>query len=139
MRPLLLAIILFAPVLTQAQSAADTEAVRQVALDYIEGWYSGDSERMERALHPDLVKRIVETRDGRRTISEMSAVQLIGSTANGGGLQTPADVRRTDVTVLDVFGNSASVRIDAHTWIDYLHVARFDGQWKIVNVLWELR
>jgi hypothetical protein len=94
---------------------------------------------MERALHPDLVKRIVETRDGRRTISEMSAVQLIGSTANGGGLQTPADVRRTDVTVLDVFGNSASVRIDAHTWIDYLHVARFDGQWKIVNVLWELR
>jgi len=139
MRPLLLAIILFAPVLSQAQSAADTEAVRQAALDYIEGWYSGDAERMERALHPDLVKRIVETRGERSTISEMTAAQLVGSTANGGGRGTPADARRADVTVLDIFGNSASVRIDAHTWIDYLHVARFNGQWKIVNVLWELR
>ncbi len=24
-------------------------------------------------------------------------------------------------------------------WIDYLHVARINGQWKIVNVLWELK
>jgi hypothetical protein len=32
----------------------------------------------------------------------------------------------------------ASVRIDAGMWIDYLHVARWNGEWKIVNVLWEM-
>jgi hypothetical protein len=24
-------------------------------------------------------------------------------------------------------------------WIDYLHVAKFNGRWVIVNVLWELK
>ncbi len=24
-------------------------------------------------------------------------------------------------------------------WIDYLHLARWNGEWKIVNVLWELK
>jgi hypothetical protein len=43
------------------------------------------------------------------------------------------------VTVLDVFGNTASVKIVATDWIDYLHVAKFNGRWVIVNVLWELK
>ena len=36
-------------------------AIRATALDYIEGWYAGDAARMERALHPELAKRICET------------------------------------------------------------------------------
>jgi len=31
------------------------------------------------------------------------------------------------------------VRIDANGWVDYLHVAKWQDEWKIVNVLWELR
>jgi hypothetical protein len=34
----------------------DETAIRQVALDYIDGYYSGDVTRMERAIHPDLNK-----------------------------------------------------------------------------------
>ena len=37
----------------------DEAAIKATALDYLEGWYSRDAERMERALHPDLAKRIV--------------------------------------------------------------------------------
>ena len=44
-----------------AQSAADTGAIKATARDYIEGWYEGNAERMERAVHPDLAKRIVNT------------------------------------------------------------------------------
>jgi hypothetical protein len=47
--------------------------------------------------------------------------------------------RRTDVRILDIFGNTASVRIDADSWVDYLHVAKWNGRWVIINVLWELR
>ena len=35
----------------------DQEAIRGVVLDYIDGWFDGDAVRMERALHPELVKR----------------------------------------------------------------------------------
>jgi len=44
---------------TAADSSTDSAAIRQAALDYIEGWYGGDAGRMERALHPELVKRII--------------------------------------------------------------------------------
>jgi len=43
------------------QTAADSTAIRQTALDYIQGWYTGDGARMERALHPELAKRIVRS------------------------------------------------------------------------------
>jgi hypothetical protein len=38
-------------------SSSDEDAIRAVALDYFEGWFAGDVTRMERALHPELVKR----------------------------------------------------------------------------------
>ena len=38
-------------------SAADLEAIESVALDYIDGYYTGDGDRMKRALHPELAKR----------------------------------------------------------------------------------
>ena len=31
------------------------------------------------------------------------------------------------------------MRVDAGTWIDYLQIAKWDGRWQIVNVLWELK
>ncbi|HEV7836602.1 MAG TPA: nuclear transport factor 2 family protein, partial [Gemmatimonadaceae bacterium] len=46
---------------SSSQSPADSVAIRQTALDYIQGWYAGDAARMERALHPELAKRIVQT------------------------------------------------------------------------------
>lgn len=124
---------------TAAPSAADSEAIRQAALDYIEGYYEGDAARMERALHPELAKRIVRADStGTQWISSMGASQLIAGTRGGYGREIPAEQRRTEVTVLDVFGNSASAKIDAGLWIDYLHLARIDGRWVIVNVLWEM-
>ena len=123
----------------ETASAADSAAIRQAALDYIDGYYSGDAARMERALHPQLVKRIVRDVEGTRVISEMTAQQLIDGTAAGWGARVPADVRRSDVVILDIFRNVAAVRVDAHDWIDYMQLARFEGEWKIVNVLWELR
>ncbi|MGQ0643165.1 MAG: nuclear transport factor 2 family protein [Gemmatimonadaceae bacterium] len=127
---------------TFAQSAADSSAIRQTALDYIEGWYEGNAERMERAVHPDLAKRIVNTdpRNRRSVLGHQSAMTLVLNTRRGGGKEeTPVAEQRKDVRILDIFGNTASVRVDAATWIDYMHVAKWNGRWVIVNVLWELR
>ena len=125
----------------RAHSAADSAAIRAAALDYIEGWYSGSGERMERAVHPDLAKRIVnvDPRNGRSILGHQSAMTLVTNARNGGGKETPAAEQRKDVRILDIFGNAASVRIDASTWVDYLHVGKWNGRWVIVNVLWETR
>ena len=123
-----------------AQSAADSAAIRQTALDYIEGWYEGNGDRMERAVHPDLAKRIINTdQRGRNVLGHQSAMTLVQNTRRGGGKETPAAQQRKDVRILDVFGNTASVRVDASGWIDYMHIAKWNGRWVIVNVLWENR
>jgi hypothetical protein len=63
---------------------------------------------------------------------------LIEGTRAGGGSQTPVDKRKMDVSILDIsYGKAAAVKIVATGWVDYLQVAKIDGQWKIVNVLWE--
>ncbi len=120
----------------------DKEAIKKTALDYIEGWYEGNSDRMERALHPDLAKRIVRVSSDNNKfnrLDQMSAMSLVQGTRRGGGKQTPKEKQQKDVTILDVLVNAASVKIVASDWIDYLHVARFNGRWVIVNVLWELK
>lgn len=124
-----------------AQTTADTVAIRRAALDYIEGWYEADAGRMERAVHSELVKRILgkDPETGRTWLSSQGASQLVAATARGGGSDTPEEERRTDVRILDIFRNAASVRVDAHAWIDYVHLARTEEGWKIVDVLWELR
>jgi hypothetical protein len=124
----------------RAQSPADAAAIKQTALDYIEGWYEGNAERMERALHSELAKRIVRTnQEGYSRLDQMSAMSLVQGTRRGGGKTTPAEKQQKDVTILDVYENAASVKVVASDWIDYLHMAKFNGRWVIVNVLWELK
>jgi hypothetical protein len=123
-----------------AQTAADSAAIRSAAMDYIEGWYTADAARMERALHPELAKRIVQSDEqGRSRIGQQSAMTLVSNTRSGGGKNTPAAQQIKDVKILDIFGSSASVRAEMSGWIDYMHLAKWNGQWRIVNVLWELK
>jgi Putative lumazine-binding len=122
-----------------AQSSADTAAIRAAALDYIDGWYTADGARMERALHPELAKRNVTTdpASGRSRLIQMSAMTLVQSTRRGGGSNIPAAERKDKVRILDIFGGAASARVTAATWVDYMHLAKVNGQWVIMNVLWE--
>lgn len=122
----------------KATQDQDREAVRQTALNYIEGWYSGDAVRMEQALHPDLAKRGIwlDRKTSKTVITPLTAEQLIGYTKQGGG-KRPKDQWQIEVTILDLLENSASVKIVSADFIDYGHVAKVDGAWKLLNVLWE--
>jgi len=121
--------------------SAEETAIRATVLDYVQGWYEGDAGRMERALHPELAKRVVRTdaTSGKSRLDQMSAMTLVQYTRMGGGKKTPPADRQQDVQILDVFENAASARATMSGWVDYLHLAKVDGQWKIVNVLWELK
>ena len=138
--PLVLLLLAIAPFTAlRAQSAADSSGIRQAALDYIEGWYEGNGDRMERAVHPELAKRIVESNErGRSHLGQMGAMTLVRHTRDGGGKDTPAGERKKGVRILDIYRNAASARIDASNWVDYLHLAKWNNRWVIVNVLWEL-
>lgn len=126
--------------LTGQASADDLEAIRRAALDYAQGWYEGDVERMRRSLHPELAKRriIRDPQTGEERFRHVTQQLIVDLTQQGGGSEIPVDKRYYDIRILDVFGDIASVRADSYHYVDYLHLARADGSWVIVNVLYEV-
>ena len=112
----------------RAQTAADSSVIHATALDYIDGWYEGDGARMERALHPHLAKRqVYQDERGRSRLADMTAMELVQATRSGAG-KTPAAERREAVTILNLYGNAAMVRVDANSWVDYLQEGPATGQ-----------
>lgn len=128
-------------VIAETTPADESGAIKKTALDYIEGWYAGDAARMEGALHTELAKRMVSTdaTTGRSLLNQMSAMTLVQRTREGIGKKIPQDRQLKEVTILDRFNNAAVVKVVASDWVDYLEVAKFNGEWKIINVLWELK
>lgn len=80
------------------QTNDESAAIRATALDCVEGWYTADAARMERALHPELAKPIVTTnpQNGRSSLGQQSAMTLVQNTWNGGGKNTPPEQMQKD-------------------------------------------
>ena len=118
---------------------SDRAAVRQTALDYIEGYFSGDAERMERALHPELHKVLPVThpKTGRMFIDKVGAGFIIEATRAKLGL-LEEDKRNIEMTIFDINQDIAMVEVLSTMFYDYIQLAKIDGQWKIVNVLWKM-
>ena len=137
--PVLLLLPLVAAPSLRAQSAADSAGIRAAALDYAEGWFEGNADRMARAVSPELVKRIVvrDTVSGKDMIMGMGSTVLVNNVRRGFGKSTPADKQQKEVKIYDVYRGAAVAKVTMTDWIDYLQLARVDGRWVIVNVLWE--
>ncbi len=137
----LLALLVFTSIFSVfGQADADTEAIKRAALNYAEGWYEGNADKMESSLHPHLAKRIVRTNDkGQSNLGQMTALELVQGTRVGSGKQTPAAEQQKIVTILDVLGGVATVKLEMRDWVDYMHLGKFNGKWVIINVLWELK
>ncbi len=135
-----IAILWLAVNISAQVTEADKAAIKQTALNYAEGWYEGNADKMESALHPNLAKRRAATNDkGQSRLDELSAMGLVQGTRSGFGKQTPKEEQQKDVTILDITGNAATVKLEMRDWVDYMHIAKFNGKWVIVNVLWELK
>ena len=137
---LLMTIVLGMSVLSQAQEAADSAGIIRTAMDYAEGWYAGDGEQMEQALHPELAKRTIQTDErGRSRLDQMSALTLVHATRKGWGKQTPPERQIKRVTILTIYGDIAAVKVEMDGWVDLMHIGKYGGEWKIVNVLWAMK
>ena len=121
-------------------SSANREAVRQAALDYVEGIYNTQPERLERSVHPDMIKRGYFRKQGAAEFSfePMTRAQLITLAANWNkDKKRPIDTYAKEVIVFDVLNQTASAKVTAMWGVDYMHLAKHDGRWKILNIVWQ--
>ncbi|WP_422350115.1 nuclear transport factor 2 family protein [Flagellimonas sp.] len=126
----------------RAQTPQDSLEIKLAALDYIESQHQVKPEQFERSAHPRMVKRTFWTDKFakkeylRETFTD--AMVLLAETYNQNGDKFPENPKK-EVVILDVFDKTASVKLIADDWIDYMHIVKLNGKWQIVNVLWQFK
>ena len=149
-RRFIVALALLAPATAAAQTpaaaraatpaSADRKAVERAALDYIEGFYEGDSVKLARAVRPEVVKYGFFHKRGETayTGEPMTYAEFFSyaKSVRDNKRQAPATAPKK-VEVLDVLDQTAAVKVTAFWGTDYMHLARYDGRWMIVHVLWQ--
>lgn len=113
-------------------------AVENALRDYIEGWYKGDTERMDRSLHEDLVKRIPikDSSDIGIKLRMVPKSRMVELTDKGGGESPDAAYQ---IFVDDIEKDIATARVLSLEYLDYLHLAKTNEGWQIVNILFQNR
>ena len=142
-RLLLLAVLALAtPVqlLAQSPSSADSQAVRRAVLDYVEGFYEGDTAKLARSVRPDVYKYgFWRQRDSTAYVGEQMTWAEFLSYANGVRARNrPAPATAPKVVELfDVQNRTASAKLTAFWGTDYLLVGKYGDRWMISHVLWQ--
>jgi len=135
----LLVLAVAAPLGAQMHQGEE-EAVRRAALDYLEGFYEGDADKIRRGVHPDVVKYgfFPSGEGGAYSGEYMTFAQMIeyADGVKASGESTPASAPK-EVELLDVLDQTAAVKVTAFWGSDYLQLGKVDGSWKIMHVLWQ--
>ena len=120
------------------QRTADREAVRAAVLDYVEGFYQGDSTRLVRSVSPQVYKYGYGRRDGEYRGSQMPYANFMAF-ARGvrEGRNLPPAGAPKDIVLFDVQDQTASAKLTAWWGTDYLLFGKFGGKWMITHVLWQ--
>ena len=133
--------LLAAPLTAQTRdTTADRRAVRQAVLDYVEGFYEGDTTKLARSLRPELTKYGFwkEQKDTAYAGESMSFDQAIAYARRVRAANRPPHANAPkDIQVFDVQDQTASAKLTAWWGTDYLLLAKYAGQWKILHVLWQ--
>ena len=133
---LALVLLLFFNLSTKAQdnktSSDDMSAVRSTVTNYIEGYFTGDAQRMEQTLHPHYLKHVIH---GESPMWEMTGPQMMKDVRREGPPDLPAGSKTEQVTVLDVASDIASAKLVTPGWTDYMTLSRVNGEWKILSVV----
>ncbi len=118
-------------------TADDLAAIERAAMDYAQGWYNADAERVRHSAHPQLVKRAFtpDPKTGEPQLREVSRDRLVELARQGGGSDWPRERLSFDIAILDVYGDIACVRAETAEYVDYLEMARGEDGWALVNVL----
>jgi hypothetical protein len=115
----------------------DSQAIYQAVSDYYDGWYEPNIERMDRSLHDDLAKRVIKLDDsGNEYISHLTKAGMMDATINGGGSNNSPERKNWTITILDCYEEIATVKVSSVEYMEYIHLARQNGQWQIVNIVW---
>ncbi len=137
----LLLIMILAVNVVSAQSDTDLEAVKRACMNYLEGFYEGDTVKVKAALTPELYK--IGYWKSRGEDKHKFSNQMTYQAAIDYALDVKAkkqfapDNAPKEVKIFEVSEHIASAKVTAWWGIDYLLLSKEHGKWMIEEVIWE--
>lgn len=121
--------------------AQDKEKIERACLNYVEGFYEGDTTKLITSLKPTLYK-IGYWKNNNTGVygfdGQMTYQQAIGYAKNVLAKKNFAKVDAPkSVVVLDILNSIASAKITAWWGTDYILLSKQGDKWMIEQVLWE--
>jgi len=114
---------------TDESDPEDEAQITARALDYVEAWYAGDAERHARAYHQECVKRAYHP-NGYNLVTT-SPERMVELCSKGESVLEDAE---WEITIDDVAGGVATVRVYSTKWVDFLHLAKARDRWGLLDV-----
>lgn len=139
MKKIIFVFVLFA--VAKISSAQDKGSIEKACLNYLEGFYEGDTTKLVAALKPSLYKygywKNKDTGnydpDGQMTYQQaINYAKNVMAKKNFAKADAPKKVE-----VLDVMNTIAAAKVTAWWGVDYILLAKQNGKWMIDQVLWE--
>ena len=120
-----------------AAQTDDRAAVRQAALDYVTAVYESKPELIERSVSRELTKHgFMRQKDGSYRRSPMTYAELI-EVAKTWNANRKRDLSIKEITVGEVFDQTATAMVRATWGLDFMQLAKVDGRWQIMNIVWQ--
>jgi hypothetical protein len=73
--------------------------------------------------------------DEQIRIVDKTGLELVQEVHEHGPSDLPASERKEQISVLDITGDLASVKLVTAHWMDYMTLMKWNGQWKIMSVV----
>ena len=122
--------------------AQDNKAmIERACLDYIEGFYEGDTSKLIRAIKPALFKfgYWQDKKTGKYApegnMTWREALDYAKRVSEKKNFAKPGSPKK--VEVLDIMNTIAAAKVTAWWGVDYILLAKQDDKWMIEQVLWE--
>jgi hypothetical protein len=119
----------------------DKEKIERACMDYIEGFYEGDTTKLIRSIKPSLYKfgywKNKETGkyapDGQMTYRQ--AIDYAKRVFEKKSFAKEGSPKK--VELLDIMNTIAAAKVTAWWGVDYILLAKQDDKWMIDQVIWE--
>jgi hypothetical protein len=136
----LLSLSAFALAAFRAPASTEREAIERAVKDYVEALHQVKPELVERSVHPALEKMGLYRPDDSKEyrlpgVMTYEQLRALAGSWNADGAQG-ADLTY-EVEVLDALDVTASAKLSAKWGVDYMHLVKSEGRWKILQILWQ--
>lgn len=138
----LLCSMLFICVSAFSQSSAtkdDRQLVHDAVENYLLALYNVEPELIAKSVDPTLRKIGYYEKDGKYydnlPMTYQQLYDLAGKWNKSGEEVDDNSPRQIDI--YEVHNKTASAKLTAEWGIDFMHLSKVDGQWKIMNIIWQ--